>query len=75
MELEDPKKVQQWRIVDLPEELLHYLTIWNQCHFSSAKGTPFMIFPLSQYFDWAANSPVSNMVLKGEFNSKELDKV
>eukprot|EP00957_Ditylum_brightwellii_P190184 14476837-Ditylum_brightwellii.AAC.1 len=27
MELEDPKKAQQWKTVDLPEEILHYLTI------------------------------------------------
>eukprot|EP00957_Ditylum_brightwellii_P187417 14273255-Ditylum_brightwellii.AAC.1 len=57
MKLEDPKKVQQWRAVDLPEEILHYLTIQNRCHFDPAKGTPFTLPPLSQYFDWAANSP------------------
>eukprot|EP00957_Ditylum_brightwellii_P130739 9974614-Ditylum_brightwellii.AAC.1 len=27
MELEDPQKAQQWRTVDLPEEILHYFTI------------------------------------------------
>eukprot|EP00957_Ditylum_brightwellii_P126563 9645966-Ditylum_brightwellii.AAC.1 len=61
MELEDPKKAQQWRTVDVPEEILHYLTIWNRHHFGQVKGTPFMIPPLSQYFDWSANSPVSEM--------------
>eukprot|EP00957_Ditylum_brightwellii_P176763 13464164-Ditylum_brightwellii.AAC.1 len=49
MELEDPKKAQQWRTVDLPEEILHYHT--------------------------AANSPVSEIVFKDEFNSEELDEV
>eukprot|EP00957_Ditylum_brightwellii_P099102 7547824-Ditylum_brightwellii.AAC.1 len=73
MELEDPKKAQQWYTVDLPEEVLHYLTIRNRCHFGQAKGTPFTIPPLSQYFDWSANSPVSKMVLNGEFNAEELD--
>eukprot|EP00957_Ditylum_brightwellii_P020415 1539474-Ditylum_brightwellii.AAC.1 len=29
MELEYPKRAQQWRTVDLPEEILHYLTIQN----------------------------------------------
>eukprot|EP00957_Ditylum_brightwellii_P035822 2715738-Ditylum_brightwellii.AAC.1 len=75
MELEDPKKAQQWRTVELPEEILHYLTIQHRYHFSQAKGTPFMLSSLSQYFDWAANSPVSEMALKGEFNSEELDEV
>eukprot|EP00957_Ditylum_brightwellii_P036240 2745419-Ditylum_brightwellii.AAC.1 len=65
IELEDPKKAQQWRTVDPPEEILHYLTIQNQQHFGQAKGTPFAIPPLLQYFDWSANSPVSEMVLKG----------
>eukprot|EP00957_Ditylum_brightwellii_P079635 6055822-Ditylum_brightwellii.AAC.1 len=74
MELEDPKKAQQWRTVDLPEEILHYLTIRNRHYFGQAEGTPFMLPPLSQYYDWAANSLVSEMVLKGKFNSKELDE-
>eukprot|EP00957_Ditylum_brightwellii_P149814 11409158-Ditylum_brightwellii.AAC.1 len=75
MELEDPTKSQKWRTVDLPEEILHYLTIWSQCHSSQAKGTLFTMPPLSQHFDWAANLPVSNMVMKGEFNSEELDNM
>eukprot|EP00957_Ditylum_brightwellii_P194363 14802982-Ditylum_brightwellii.AAC.1 len=41
MELEDPQKAQQWSTVDLPEEILHYLTIQNRCYFGQAKGTPF----------------------------------
>eukprot|EP00957_Ditylum_brightwellii_P207438 15352980-Ditylum_brightwellii.AAC.1 len=32
MELEDPKKVQQWRTVNLPEEILHFLTVRNRLH-------------------------------------------
>eukprot|EP00957_Ditylum_brightwellii_P204735 15340626-Ditylum_brightwellii.AAC.1 len=75
MELEDPKKAQRWYTVDLPEEILHYLMVRNRCHFGQAKGTLFMIPPLSQYFNWSANSPVSEMVLKCEFNSEELDKL
>eukprot|EP00957_Ditylum_brightwellii_P198185 15100860-Ditylum_brightwellii.AAC.1 len=59
MELEDPKKAQQWRTVDLTEKILHYLTIWNQRHFGQAKGTLLTMPLLSQYFDWAAKSPVS----------------
>eukprot|EP00957_Ditylum_brightwellii_P156628 11921091-Ditylum_brightwellii.AAC.1 len=61
MELEDPKKAQQWRTVDIPEEILHYLTIQNRRYFGQAKETPFTVPPLLQYFDWAANSPVSEM--------------
>eukprot|EP00957_Ditylum_brightwellii_P019253 1451632-Ditylum_brightwellii.AAC.1 len=75
MELKDPKKAQQWRTVHLPEEILNYLTIRNRRHFGQAKGTPFTTPPLSHYFDWSANSPVTEMVLKGKFNSEELDEV
>eukprot|EP00957_Ditylum_brightwellii_P156495 11910586-Ditylum_brightwellii.AAC.1 len=75
IELEDLKKSQQLRTVDLPEEILHYLTIQNRCYFVQAKGTPFTLPSLSKYFDWASNSPVSEMVLKDEFNSNELDEV
>eukprot|EP00957_Ditylum_brightwellii_P130716 9971935-Ditylum_brightwellii.AAC.1 len=75
MELEDSKKSQKWKAVDLPEEILHYLTIQNRCHFGEAKGTLFTLNPLSQYFDWAANSPASEMLLKGKFISEKLDEV
>eukprot|EP00957_Ditylum_brightwellii_P106132 8096160-Ditylum_brightwellii.AAC.2 len=75
MKLEDSKKAKQWRIVDLPVEILHYLTIQNRHHFGQAKGTLFTMPPLSQYFDWTANSPVSKMVLKDKFSSEELDEV
>eukprot|EP00957_Ditylum_brightwellii_P098348 7493948-Ditylum_brightwellii.AAC.1 len=37
MELEDPKKAQQWRTVDLPEEISHCLTIQNRQHFGQTK--------------------------------------
>eukprot|EP00957_Ditylum_brightwellii_P028841 2179242-Ditylum_brightwellii.AAC.1 len=75
MELDYPKKAQQWRAVDLCEEISHYLTIQNRHHFGQTKGTPYMLPALSQYFDRAANSPISEIVLKGEFNSEELDEV
>eukprot|EP00957_Ditylum_brightwellii_P006479 491297-Ditylum_brightwellii.AAC.1 len=75
MELEVPKKSQQWRTVDLPKEILHYLTIRNRGHFGQAKGTPFMIPPLSQYFDLSAKSPVSEMVLNEDFNLEDVDKL
>eukprot|EP00957_Ditylum_brightwellii_P094216 7173402-Ditylum_brightwellii.AAC.1 len=74
-ELKDHKKAEQWRTVELPEEILHYFTEQNQQHLGQDHSTLFTIPPLSQYFDWLANSPVSKMVLQGEFNTKELDEL
>eukprot|EP00957_Ditylum_brightwellii_P054760 4149314-Ditylum_brightwellii.AAC.1 len=34
---------------------------------------PFTVPPLSQYFDWAANSPMSEAVLQGHFTDTELN--
>ena len=61
-----------WRKVKMPAEILHYLTLRNRRHFGQAHNTPFTVPPLSQYFDWAANSPISEAFLKGQFNDTEL---
>eukprot|EP00957_Ditylum_brightwellii_P108877 8305754-Ditylum_brightwellii.AAC.1 len=74
-ELKDPKKSETWRTIDLPEEILHYLTVHNRHHFGQAHGTPFTIPQLSQYFDWAANSPVSEAVPNGTFTNDKLSKL
>ena len=63
--LENPKTASTWRKVDLPKEILHYLTVCNCCHFGQAHNTPFTVPLLSQYFDLAANSPTSEAVLQG----------
>eukprot|EP00957_Ditylum_brightwellii_P155784 11860194-Ditylum_brightwellii.AAC.1 len=73
--LEDPKKEETWHIINLPEEILHYLTVRNKCHFGQAHGTPFTIPLLSQYFDWVANLHVSEAVLNGTFTNDEFSKL
>eukprot|EP00957_Ditylum_brightwellii_P192706 14673518-Ditylum_brightwellii.AAC.1 len=55
--------------------MLHYLTVCNRCHFGQAQDTPFTIPPLSQYFDWAANLPVSEAVMNGTFTNDKLSKL
>ena len=49
--LENPKTTSTWRKVDMPKEILHYLTVRNQRHFGQAHNTPFTVPPLFQYFD------------------------
>eukprot|EP00957_Ditylum_brightwellii_P207545 15353454-Ditylum_brightwellii.AAC.1 len=73
--LKDPKKSSTWRKLELPEEILHYLKACNRHHFGQAHGTPFTVPPLSQIFDWAANSAISKLVLKGECSNEELSEL
>eukprot|EP00957_Ditylum_brightwellii_P055431 4200379-Ditylum_brightwellii.AAC.1 len=73
--LENPKTASTWRMVDLPEEILHYLTVHNCRHFGQAHNTPFTVPLLSQYFDWAANSPMSETILQGKFTDTELTEL
>eukprot|EP00957_Ditylum_brightwellii_P155063 11803093-Ditylum_brightwellii.AAC.1 len=75
LELEGPKNATEWKLVDLPQEVLHYLTLCNCCHFRQAHGTPFTVPPLSQCFDWSANSSVSEFVLQGKYSNVELDDI
>eukprot|EP00957_Ditylum_brightwellii_P033709 2555399-Ditylum_brightwellii.AAC.1 len=70
--LENPKTISTWRKVDLPEEILYCLTVRNCHHFGQAHNTPFTVPLLSQYFDWAANSSMSQAVLQGNFTDTEL---
>ena len=67
-----PQTASTWRKVDMPKEILHYLTVRNRRYFGQAHNTPFTVPLLSQYFDWAANSPMPGAVLRGQFTDTEL---
>eukprot|EP00957_Ditylum_brightwellii_P047754 3627574-Ditylum_brightwellii.AAC.1 len=60
-DLEDLKKTDQWQKVKFWEEILYYLTVRNRQQFGKAHGAPFTVPPLSQYFDWSENSPISEL--------------
>eukprot|EP00957_Ditylum_brightwellii_P211781 15366593-Ditylum_brightwellii.AAC.1 len=58
-DLEDPNQNTEWKTIELPQDIVHYLNIGNRRHVGQAQGTPFTIPPLSQYFDWSVNFPIS----------------
>eukprot|EP00957_Ditylum_brightwellii_P162928 12406496-Ditylum_brightwellii.AAC.1 len=61
--LDNSKKAQHWRTVKTPQEIALYLKLCNRLHFVQAKGTPFTVPPLEEFY-WAANLHHSEMVLE-----------
>eukprot|EP00957_Ditylum_brightwellii_P037013 2802512-Ditylum_brightwellii.AAC.1 len=74
-DLEGPKQTTEWKTIDLPQEIVHYLKIWNRRHFGRAQETLFTVLPLSQCFDWSANSPISELVLQGNYSNDDMDGI
>jgi hypothetical protein len=71
--LENPKTCSSWKTVETPSDIEFYIRMRNRQHFGQAQGTPFTNTPLSQRFDWAANSVESELTLNGEFTSDDID--
>eukprot|EP00957_Ditylum_brightwellii_P099300 7563989-Ditylum_brightwellii.AAC.1 len=70
--LDNPKTATYWQTVNTPKEVAIYLKLRNQLYFGQAKGTPFTLPPLSEEFDWSANSKQSKLVLEGKYSNPEL---
>jgi hypothetical protein len=73
--LENPKSCSEWKTVETPAEIEFYIQMRNRLHFGQAQGTPFTTHPLSQRFDWAANSAEAELTLDGDFTSDDLDEL
>eukprot|EP00957_Ditylum_brightwellii_P134756 10273641-Ditylum_brightwellii.AAC.1 len=71
--LNEPKKVNHWKAVELPKDNAFFLNLWNRLHFGQMHGTPFTVPPLSLEVDWAATSIMLELVLEGNYSNKELD--
>ena len=63
----DPKTCTEWRLVDIPNEVLSQLQRRNQLHFGKAHGTPFTVPPLSSDFGFTGVTTSSDDVLKGKY--------
>ncbi len=73
--VENPKTCSSWKTVSTPSEIEFFLQMRNRQHFGQAQGTPFTVPPLSQRFDWAANSIESELTLEGNFTSDDLGEL
>eukprot|EP00957_Ditylum_brightwellii_P186973 14239238-Ditylum_brightwellii.AAC.1 len=71
--LDNPKKAKVWQLIETPQEIAHYLNIWNRLHFVQARGTSFTIPPLSIEVDWSVNSIMSELILEGNYTNEEID--
>lgn len=77
--LDNPKEIDKenptkWRTVKLPSEIEHLTTNRNCGHFGQAGG-PWLESPLSQEVDFMASPVTSELILEGEYNASELDKI
>ena len=71
-DIENPKKCNDWKKVEAPKEIEFYLRMRNLKHFGQAQGTPFTVPPLSQRFNWEANTAENELILQGDFDGDEL---
>jgi hypothetical protein len=70
---EDPKTCTQWKMVDVPTEVLHHLQSRNRKHFGQALGTPFTISPLVDDLGFTSHTPQGNLILDGRYDATHLD--
>jgi exonuclease III len=71
---DDPKNCTDWRVIDIPSEIIHHLQTRNQRHFGQAHGTPFTIPPLSTAFQFTGEGIATNEVLSGVFDLPNIDE-
>ena len=70
---EDPKTCTEWKMIDIPTEILHHLQQRNRRHFGQAHGTPFTIPPLSDDLGFTSDTHHGSMILDGTYDATHLD--
>ncbi len=63
----DPKSCTDWRVIDVPSEIVEHLQKRNQQHFGQAHGTPFTVNPLASDFGFNGDTLASDAVLGGTY--------
>jgi len=69
----DPKTCTQWKVIDIPTEILSQLQQRNQKHFGQAQGTPFTVPPLSDDLGFTSMTPSGQLILNGQYDAAHLD--
>ena len=59
----------------MPDEIVDLLRKRNQKHFGQAHGTSFTVPPSSEHIDFTASIASAEMILKGDYDASELDKI
>ena len=74
--LSDPKTCTEWKVIDVPSEVLTNLQTRNQRHFGQAHGTPFTIHPLAHDFGYCGDTLSVHELLHGTYDfSQQSDTV
>jgi hypothetical protein len=71
---EDPKKCSDWKIIDVPTEILHHLQTRNRKHFGQAQNTPFTTTPLSEELGFTGDTEIANDILHGRYDASKLSQ-
>jgi exonuclease III len=62
---DDPKKCQEWKTIDVPNDIIERLQQRNQEHFGQALGTPFTVSPLGEALGFQGDTEEATKILNG----------
>ena len=71
----DYNNCSSWITIDTPAEIEERLLQRNRRHFGQADGTFPTKPPFSEWCDWGASTHTAELILEGEWQSDELDKM
>ncbi|KAI2503122.1 hypothetical protein MHU86_11313 [Fragilaria crotonensis] len=69
--LSDTKTCTEWKLIDIPSEVLLNHQTRNQRHFGQAHGTPFTIPPLTNDFGYCGDTASVQALLQGRYDSSQ----
>ena len=70
----DPKQCTEWKVIDVPTEIVRHLQQRNRKHFGQAHGTPFTIPPLSDQLGFSGDGEAANEILTGTYDAATLNE-
>ena len=70
----NPKTCTDWRVIDVPTEIVKQLQKRNQTHFGQAHGTPFTVTPLVEDLGFCGDGPGAEAILQGIYETGPFDE-